>query len=125
MPCVSVCVCRAELRLSLQHALEDQACLAPEDIDDALTKAQGRASELETTVSCLLDTARYAADWRTRESVAGWVEDAFRDAKGITKELRSHISLVEVRSGGRGDKLRLSNWFVRRGKGMLPLLLVL
>jgi hypothetical protein len=77
--------------------LEGQACLGPDDVDDALAKAQQRAEDLEATVTSLLDTARYAADWRTRESVLGWTEDAYRDAKGITKELRSHITLVEVR----------------------------
>jgi hypothetical protein len=82
--------------------LEGQAALGPDDVDDALTKAQQRAEDLETTVASLLDTARYAADWRTRESVLGWTEDAYRDAKAITKELRSHITLVEVRGCGRG-----------------------
>lgn len=74
--------------------------MGPDDVDEALSRAQGRAVELECTVRGLLDTARYAPDWRTRECVLGWTEDAYRDAKGITKELRSHISLVEVRVEG-------------------------
>lgn len=76
--------------------LEGQSALTADDVDDALSKAQQRADDLDATVTSLLDTARYAADWRTRESVLGWTEDAYRGAKAITKELRSHITLVEV-----------------------------
>lgn len=36
----------------------------------------------------------------TGESVLMWAEGAYRDAKAITKELSSHITLVEVRECG-------------------------
>jgi len=86
--------------------LEGPTALGPDDVNDALAKAQQRAEDLEATITSLLDTARYAADWRTRECVLGWTEDAYRDAKAITKELRSHITLVEVSEGSESERVR-------------------
>ena len=90
---------RAEWRSALHNALEGQASFGPDDVDEALAKASQRATDLEGAITSLLDTARYAPDWKTRESMLGWAEDVYRQAKGITKELRGHITLVEVSEG--------------------------
>lgn len=77
--------------------LEGQAALTADDIETSLADAAARAEDLQAEMTSLLTAAHDADDWKARERVLGWVEDAFKRAKGITKELRSHLSLVEVR----------------------------
>eukprot|EP00775_Hariotina_reticulata_P010188 gene10188-10348_t len=52
-------------------------------------------------LTSLSTAAAQASDWKAREQVLTWLEEGFKRAKGITKELRSHLSLVE--SAGKAD----------------------
>ena len=51
---------------------------------------------MQSELHGLLPAAREAADWRAREQAVTWLEESFKRAKSITKELRGQLSLVEV-----------------------------
>ena len=51
---------------------------------------------MQSELHGLLPAAREADDWRAREQAVTWLEESFKRAKSITKELRGQLSLVEV-----------------------------
>lgn len=92
-------LCRAQWRSALHDVLEGQASLSPEEIDASLAESTARGEDLHAELTGLIAAVRDASSWKEREQCLGWVEDGYKRAKSITKELRSHLSLVEVSDG--------------------------
>lgn len=76
--------------------LEGQASLTPEDVEISLADSAALAEDLHHEVLEYARSAAEASSWRDREQCLGLLEDAYKRAKGITKELRSNLILVEV-----------------------------
>lgn len=93
---ITVAVFRAQWRSALHHVLEGQASLSPDDIEASLAESTARAEDLQAELNGLITATREASSWKAREQCLGWMEEGYKRAKSITKELRSHLSLVEV-----------------------------